>query len=690
MRRKRLTIVSCSVFGPELMALSRSGRLSYPMRFADSAFHMKPDAINSYLNRVVHEERSDGRSVVLVYGDCSSAMHELSSKEGVFRVKGNNCGIILLGKARYKQLMREGAFLLFPEWADRWKRILVNFPGMDQSLSSIMMQEMHKKFVYLNTGQRPVPYEHIKACSEFFGIPYEILDVDLKNLETAICDAIELVPDEEDEQLSPVVSLSSQDKSSTALMLLDITASVLMSLDDTQVVLLSLSQKLRELTGAKTSALIALEERTSNNNDEEESYKVLAVTPPRRACMLNEPSAKLLIKTALLATQAEVLRAPDCDAADAVKQLYPCLVLPLCSGIKHIGVSLSFGLIDEAFVSLITQIQDVLSNVVGVIVNNALLREKQNDIMTELQQERQRLAYVLEGTNVGAWELNCRTGDVIANEQDAKLLGYAYKPVYKLEEWEKKIHPDDMQMRNQVLNQHLKGEIDIFCSEYRRQRDDGTWMWVLARGKVLSWGKDGSPLVIYGTHMDVTESKTTVEQAVFLANHDALTGLPNIRLAKERLSKALIDAEQNATRVAVFFIDIDGFKYINDNYGHDMGDKVLQIVASRMKGCVRDTDTVARIGGDEFLVLLTKLQSYHKAALVASRIMIALGQPIIPDGTQSNNEPINVRASTGISIFPDHAKDMEALVNLADDAMYMVKNSGKNNYIFASKQRESE
>lgn len=173
-------------------------------------------------------------------------------------------------------------------------------------------------------------------------------------------------------------------------------------------------------------------------------------------------------------------------------------------------------------------------------------------------------------------------------------------------------------------------------------------------------------------------------------NHDALTGLPNIRLAKERLSKALIDAEQNATRVAVFFIDIDGFKYINDNYGHDMGDKVLQIVASRMKGCVRDTDTVARIGGDEFLVLLTKLQSYHKAALVASRIMIALGQPIIPDGTQSNNEPINVRASTGISIFPDHAKDMEALVNLADDAMYMVKNSGKNNYIFASKQRESE
>ena len=171
MPRKRLTIVSCSVFGPELMALSRSGRIDYPIRFVDSAFHMSPDIVQSRLRVMLDEERAMGCSVVLLYGECSCAMRDLSSMEGVIRVKGSNCGIIFLGRERYRALMKEGAFLLFPEWADRWKDILLNFPDMDEELARAMLRDIHKKFVYINTGLRPLPKEHIKACSDYFGLP---------------------------------------------------------------------------------------------------------------------------------------------------------------------------------------------------------------------------------------------------------------------------------------------------------------------------------------------------------------------------------------------------------------------------------------------------------------------------------------------------------------------------------------
>lgn len=485
MPRKNLTIVSCSVYAPELEALFKDGVLTHPVRFVDSALHMNPTNLQTRLRDVIQEERASGNSVVLLYGDCSAAMPELASKEGVLRVDGNNCGEILLGKQRYKELMREGAFLLFPEWIDRWQRILLNFPGMSEELVRSMMRDLHTKFVYLNTGLRYLPHEQLKACGDFFGLPVEILDVPLDHLSELVRSAAARSERAEPEgaDLAPP-----EDRGSTAFMLLDIATSVLTSPDDTARVISSTSQKLRELSGARTSALITVGRGAGEDGD----YRLLDVSPARRTDLLQTPAAVSLIRRALTFTQATVLHAPVAGDCSVVNALYPCLVLPLFNGPEQIGVSLSLGLFDTAFVELLLEIQEVLSAIVGVILNNALLMESQRKILADLNQERQRLTYVLEGTNAGAWELNYLTGEIFTNEQDADLLGYTHKPAIDIADWLEGIHPDDRPIRDQALQKHLEGETDSYECEFRRRREDGTWLWVLSRGKILKRAADGS------------------------------------------------------------------------------------------------------------------------------------------------------------------------------------------------------
>lgn len=163
-----------------------------------------------------------------------------------------------------------------------------------------------------------------------------------------------------------------------------------------------------------------------------------------------------------------------------------------------------------------------------------------------------------------------------------------------------------------------------------------------------------------------------------LVNHDPLTDLPSLRLAKDRLSLALGMARRNKTMAAVMFIDLDGFKTVNDTLGHDAGDDVLKQVSQRLLSCVREIDTVAHVGGDEFLLIATGLQAPEHAALIAEKILQAVSRPVILNGRQTA-----VSASIGIALHPDHGGDEDQLIKLADEAMYRVKYSGKNGYTFA-------
>jgi len=180
-----------------------------------------------------------------------------------------------------------------------------------------------------------------------------------------------------------------------------------------------------------------------------------------------------------------------------------------------------------------------------------------------------------------------------------------------------------------------------------------------------------------GTNEDITAQKVAEERIQFLAYYDALTGLPNRTLLQDRLGKALAGARRQKCKLALLFLDLDGFKTINDSLGHAIGDLLLQAVAERLRAWGREQDTVARLGGDEFLITLTQIKDQADAAVAAERLMDAITAECVVLG-----HSLNVSCSIGISMFPEHGADCETLIKNADAAMYSAKDHGRNNFQF--------
>lgn len=187
-------------------------------------------------------------------------------------------------------------------------------------------------------------------------------------------------------------------------------------------------------------------------------------------------------------------------------------------------------------------------------------------------------------------------------------------------------------------------------------------------------GSDGQVTHYVGTLRDITLRKQLEKEVAQLAFFDSLTQLPNRRLFNDRLSQALTRANRERTITALMFIDLDKFKPINDTHGHEAGDWVLQAVAKRIECCLRASDTAARVGGDEFLVLLPELQTSNDALTVAEKIRQAIELPIVTPSALT----LHTSASIGIAIYPDHAQTAQDLLRLGDGAMYQAKNRGGN------------
>jgi diguanylate cyclase (GGDEF)-like protein len=166
-------------------------------------------------------------------------------------------------------------------------------------------------------------------------------------------------------------------------------------------------------------------------------------------------------------------------------------------------------------------------------------------------------------------------------------------------------------------------------------------------------------------------------QMTHSAHHDHLTGLPNRLLLNDRISQAIALAPRHVSQVAVLFLDLDGFKHINDSLGHPIGDKLLQSVASRLKDCVRTSDTVSRQGGDEFVVLLSEAEQWEDTAIIARRMLAAVAEPHAID-----RHDLHVTTSIGVSVYPDDGVNAETLLKNADTAMYQAKEDGRHNFRF--------
>lgn len=224
------------------------------------------------------------------------------------------------------------------------------------------------------------------------------------------------------------------------------------------------------------------------------------------------------------------------------------------------------------------------------------------------------------------------------------------------------------------IDRYLQGEaggmIEVRGREMTAVRRNGDLFPVELSLSEMSLGGER---YFVGIVRDITERKLAEQKIMHLAQHDFLTDLPNRALFLDRLSASVALAQRGHYKVATLFLDLDGFKNINDTQGHDVGDLLLQGVAGRLTRVVRTSDTVARIGGDEFIFILNNVGSEEHAVAVADKIIGALSAPFDFDG-----RTCKVGGSIGIAIFPDDASDTETLVRQADEAMYLAKQSGKN------------
>lgn len=211
--------------------------------------------------------------------------------------------------------------------------------------------------------------------------------------------------------------------------------------------------------------------------------------------------------------------------------------------------------------------------------------------------------------------------------------------------------------------------------EFRNKRKDGTLYWEFTSVSPIR-DEDGHVSHFVAVKQDITHRKEAELLAWRQANFDQVTGLPNRVLFKDRLSQALLRCKRDASRVAVMFIDLDHFKAVNDTLGHEAGDQVLKQVGERLSQCVRDTDTVARLAGDEFTTILPAPGSTSTMTSIAQRILDALKRPFLLDDTQQ----VYIGCSIGIAVYPDDGSDGASLLRSADHAMYCAKESGRNTY----------
>jgi len=273
------------------------------------------------------------------------------------------------------------------------------------------------------------------------------------------------------------------------------------------------------------------------------------------------------------------------------------------------------------------------------------------------------------------WEWDRDSDQLHWGRDPSLIVGAAEGRTTRWSAYLQMVHPDDRERYLNVINAAWE-QVGPCSNEYRVIRQDGQVAWLSSHAKTLA-DASGRVRRMIGVSQDITERKRQEEEARFLAYHDTLTGLPNRRLLDDRLRQAIFLAQRRDTRVALMVVDLDQFKQVNDALGHRAGDAVLREAAHRIAGCVRKADTLARHGGDEFVVVVPDLQQDSDCQVVAEKILRALEPPFQVDGRD-----FSIGASIGLSLFPTDAGDGEALLRNADAAMYRAKQLGRNNYRF--------
>lgn len=333
----------------------------------------------------------------------------------------------------------------------------------------------------------------------------------------------------------------------------------------------------------------------------------------------------------------------------------------------------------ERNVELQTQYQEMIRSSM-MLIEGLEKTEERNDLVT--------LAMRVGG--VGIWDFDIARNTMSWDDQMFALYGRTQNQldgIYEL--WKSAIYSEDASRIESEIQIALRGEKE-FDTEFRIVWPNGNIRNIRAIGSIER-GAPGQPVHMTGTNWDFTERKQMEDQISRLAFYDTLTSLPNRRLLNDRLAQVIVASNRSGCYSALMFLDLDNFKPLNDQHGHVVGDLLLIEAAKRLKSCVREKDTVARFGGDEFVVILSDLDmdksaSISHAEIVAEKIRAAVSETYRLTVNREGQVDITVEhhctASIGVAVFTSHDGSRDDVLKWADHAMYQAKNAGRNSIRF--------
>jgi diguanylate cyclase (GGDEF)-like protein/PAS domain S-box-containing protein len=305
-----------------------------------------------------------------------------------------------------------------------------------------------------------------------------------------------------------------------------------------------------------------------------------------------------------------------------------------------------------------------------IAIQHDISRRKQEE--QALREREERYALANRGSNDGLWDWDLRTNSIYVSERWKNMLGYSGSEIGDdPQAWLVRVHPADLRMLTAAIDAHLEGASDHFEIEHRVLCKDGSYRWMLTRG-ITVLGLDGRPCRIAGSQTDVTDRKRVEQQLTHDAFHDGMTGLPNRALFLDRVGQLIaLTRRRPGLRFAVLYLDLDRFKTVNDSLGHGAGDRLLLAITQRLKRWLGPADTLSRLGGDEFGILIEDVASEQEAIAFAERLMGSFAAPVIVD-----RQEIFTSASIGIAMNgPDYERP-DSLLRDADLAMHRAKSQG--------------
>ncbi len=313
-------------------------------------------------------------------------------------------------------------------------------------------------------------------------------------------------------------------------------------------------------------------------------------------------------------------------------------------------------------------LKDENNKTIGLLTIGLDITERK-ELQKALRESEERLSFALDATNDGVWDANLKTGVTYHSNSYYKMLGYTPGKITTTNKFfENLLHPKDKERVLQKIQECTEGKTKDYSVEFRIKTKSGKWKWILGRGNVVSRDSNGKALRFLGTHEDISQRKHMEEKLRRLARVDSLTGCYNRRYGLELLDRLIKLSQRSKSPLLLTFLDIDGFKAINDNFGHHEGDKVLKESVKLFKLTLREIDIICRMGGDEFLLIFPD-SSLKEVSLIKSRLQKNLSRL-----NKTIKKNYSIKFSMGFSEYlSDKPETVDELIRIADQRMYEEK-----------------